>query len=260
MRSSRFNTLLYKVYEKFQEMTADDLDVLFLSIFCFISKVTNYSHDEDRLRTLSATCYWIGKLMTVSAGHSPQIASRVVELLEYMLRAKKLNILKLEEYKEQLMKCEALKKIELFSEEETYANSVKSDVVVIEDEDHALSVLRSTDLSRMFSNLLMNEQKIVVLVELLLASVEKIPVGPRFDFFYKTMCSNPPTNKEDYLEGLECAFNKGEFDARGKASLRQIINQVKLDKPICTQKQGAIGITEMGIMLTKKVKPEVLRE
>lgn len=133
VRSSRFNTFLYKVHENFKEMTKDDLQVMFLTINCFISKVSNFSYDEDRLRTLSATCYWIGKFLTLAAGHSAPIAARVIELLEYLLRAKKLTILKLEEYKELLQLSTALKKIELTSEEETQANSVKTNVVVIED-------------------------------------------------------------------------------------------------------------------------------
>jgi hypothetical protein len=80
--------------------------------------------------------------------------------------------------------------------------------VVVEDEDLALVLLRNADLGRMFGSLLKNVQDTVALVDLLLLTVKKIPVGPRFDFFFKTICSEPLNTKE-YLKGLELALEKG---------------------------------------------------
>lgn len=53
----------------------------------------------------------------MAAGYSEPIAARVVELLDYLLKAKKLTILKLEEYKELLALTTELRKLELNSEE-----------------------------------------------------------------------------------------------------------------------------------------------
>jgi hypothetical protein len=76
-------------------MSQSDLQVVFAVLLCFVNKITTFSPDEEKLRILSATYHWIGQLLPIAAEHSAEAAVPVVELLEYLLKAKRLQVMKL---------------------------------------------------------------------------------------------------------------------------------------------------------------------
>lgn len=130
------------------------MEAILLQCCCLVNKISSHSLDEDKLRILSVSYHWMGKLVPLAASHSPECARLVIELLEYLLRAKKLQIPPLEEYMEILSRAEVLKGWEVTAKDESEANSQKIPSVVLEDADEATSLLRQTDLVALFRALL----------------------------------------------------------------------------------------------------------
>lgn len=70
VRLARFNALLYKLHEQFATLPGKDVEVLLLSVCGLVNKVAACPPDEDRLKVLTASYHWIGKVLPVAAEHS----------------------------------------------------------------------------------------------------------------------------------------------------------------------------------------------
>lgn len=157
-------------------------------------------------------------------------------MLEYLLRAKKLNIPTLEDYFVLLEQAEVLKRIEITAEDEAAANGPNTENGILDELDETSALLRQCDLSRLFTALLHRHESQQDVLELLLICQKKCLVGSKIHFFWQTVVNPQQTShifkKEDYTKMLEYAISKGEFDVKGKQKLQQALLQLNTDIPV----------------------------
>lgn len=92
MRLLRFNTLLYKIHTEFSKLTAEDLDVLFKTIFCFLNKILAFGEDRfkyitfaERVRLMTVTYHWVGEIM-VQAANSRIGFAQALSFVDWILK------------------------------------------------------------------------------------------------------------------------------------------------------------------------------